>query len=147
MTAFSFSASKTDEACGFGAHHVVNSRDDAELAAVAGSLDFLLVTVNVSLNWPLYLNALKRKGTLHIVGAVPEPLPVSAFDLLAQQKRVTVTPLGRPRTMALMLDFCSRHGIKPQIEIFPRSRVNEAMARVEAGQARYRVVLESDFDR
>ena len=44
-----------------------------------------------------------------------------------------------------MLDFCARHAIRPQIEIFPMSQVNEAMAHVERGEARYRVVLENDF--
>jgi uncharacterized zinc-type alcohol dehydrogenase-like protein len=44
-----------------------------------------------------------------------------------------------------MLDFCSRHGIEPIIEEFPLSRVNEAMARLESGKARYRIVLQNDL--
>ena len=85
--------------------------------------------------------------TLHVVGSVSEPIPVGAFDLLPLQKRITGTPLGRPGAMTLMLDFRARHGIKLQIEVFPMSRVNDAVACVDARRARHRVVLENDFDR
>jgi len=44
-----------------------------------------------------------------------------------------------------MLNFCTRHQIEPQIEIFPMSRVNDALEHLKAGKARYRIVLENDF--
>ena len=44
-----------------------------------------------------------------------------------------------------MLEFCARHDIAPVIERFPMSRVNDALAHLEAGKARYRIVLEADF--
>jgi uncharacterized zinc-type alcohol dehydrogenase-like protein len=47
--------------------------------------------------------------------------------------------------MATMLDFAARHGIAPQVEHFPMSQVNEALAHLMAGRARYRVVLDADF--
>jgi uncharacterized zinc-type alcohol dehydrogenase-like protein len=44
-----------------------------------------------------------------------------------------------------MLDFAARHNITPQTEHFPMSRINEAFKRLEAGKARYRIVLDADF--
>jgi uncharacterized zinc-type alcohol dehydrogenase-like protein len=44
-----------------------------------------------------------------------------------------------------MLDFRARHRIEPVVECFPMSRVNEAWAYLEAGKARYRIVLENDL--
>jgi uncharacterized zinc-type alcohol dehydrogenase-like protein len=44
-----------------------------------------------------------------------------------------------------MLDFAARHNITPQTEHFPMSRINEALERLEAGKARYRIVLDADF--
>jgi uncharacterized zinc-type alcohol dehydrogenase-like protein len=44
-----------------------------------------------------------------------------------------------------MIEFCARHQILPVTELFPMSRVNEALAHLRAGQARYRVVLQNDF--
>jgi len=48
-------------------------------------------------------------------------------------------------TTAQMLDFCARHDISAVAESFPMSKVNEALARVESGKSRYRLVLQNDF--
>lgn len=144
VTAFTSSPDKADEAIGFGADRIVSSRDDTELEGIAGSLDLILVTANAALNWDLYIQALRPKGRLHIVGAVLEPIPLHVFSLLMGQKSVSSTPLGSPATMRTMLDFCARHHIAPQVETFPMSKINEAFAHLEAGKARYRVVLTRD---
>ena len=145
VTAFSSSAGKTDEAKALGAHHVVNSRDDAAVAKLAGTLDFILVTVNVPLNWPAYIEALAPKGRLHFVGAVLAPVAVPAMAMIMPQKSLSGSPLGSPATTADMLAFCARHGIAPVTETFPLSKVNDALAHVRAGKARYRVVLQNDL--
>ena len=44
-----------------------------------------------------------------------------------------------------MLHFAARHNVTPQTEHFPLSRINEAFAHLEAGKARYRIVLDADF--
>src|SRR5215471_5857103 len=44
VTAFTSSASKFDEAKGFGANHVVSSRDAAAIKKIAGSFDLLIST-------------------------------------------------------------------------------------------------------
>jgi uncharacterized zinc-type alcohol dehydrogenase-like protein len=145
VVAFTSSDSKAEEARKMGAYRVVNSRNDEELGKIAGSLNFILCTANAPLNWEAYLAALTNKGRLHIVGAVPEPIPVNVFSLLMGQKSISASPLGSPDTTATMLDFCARHGIAPVIEEFPMSKVNEAMGHLESGKARYRIVLKNDF--
>lgn len=145
VVAFTSSDSKREEALKLGAHQTVNSRDSAQMQKLAGSLDFILVTVNVSLDWPVILSALAPKGRMHVVGAVAEPIPVAAFSLLSGQKTISGSPLGSPATTAKMLDFCARHGIAPTIEKFPMSKVNEAFDHLRAGKARYRIVLENDI--
>jgi uncharacterized zinc-type alcohol dehydrogenase-like protein len=112
---------------------------------LAGSMDFILVTANATLDWPVIIGALKPKGRLHFVGAVLEPVPVAAFSLISGQKSVSGSPLGSPATTADMINFCSRHGIAPIIEKFPMSKVNEALDHLRAGKARYRIVLENDI--
>ena len=69
VTAFTSSESKRQEALEMGAHKTLNSRDPQEIEAAAGSFDFIISTVNVKLDWNLYLNTLKPKGRLHFVGA------------------------------------------------------------------------------
>ena len=104
----------------------------------------IMSTVNVGLNWELYLAALAPKGKLHLLGATPEPVPVGMMQVI-QQKSVSSTATGSPTVVSMMLEFCARHNIETEIEKFPMSRINEAMARLASGKARYRVVLENDF--
>ena len=145
VTAFTSSERKFDEAKGFGAHHVVSSKDSAAVKKLAGSLDLLISTVNVPLDWAAMIDALAPNGRLHNVGAVLEPIPVSAFSLIMGQRSVSGSPTGSPVAIATMLDFAARHNIAPQTEHFPMSQINEAFARLEAGKADYRIVLDADF--
>lgn len=111
VTAFTSSESKKQEALKLGAHHILNSRDDDELAAAEGMFDLIISTVNVKLEWNLYLSTLKPKGRLHFVGATLEPLDINAFALIMQQRSISGSPVGSPATIAKMLDFAQLHDI------------------------------------
>ncbi len=145
VTAFTSSESKREEALGFGAHRVVSSKDSSALQAIAGSLDLVIDTVNVPLDWQSLMGTLAPKGRLHVVGAVLEPIPVSAMSLLMGQQSLSGSPTGSPSAIATMLDFAARHQALPQVEHFPMSQVNEALAHLGSGKARYRIVLDADF--
>ncbi len=56
------------------------------MQGIAGSLDLIIVTVNVPLDWPALMTTLAPKGRLHMVGAVLEPIPVNAMSLLLGQQ-------------------------------------------------------------
>lgn len=142
VTAFTSNPSKADEARKFGAHRVVSSRDSIEIIQAANTLDFLLVTINNPLDWASLLKTLKPNGRMHVVGAVLEPMPIPAFELIMGQKSVSGSPTGGPATIWAMLDFAARHNIEPQVEHFPLSKVNDAIEHLAAGKARYRVVLD-----
>ena len=145
VTAFTSSASTFDDAKGFGASHVVSSKDSAAIKKLGGSFDLLISTVNVTLDWNALIGTLAPNGRLHVVGAVLEPIPVVAFSLIMGQRSVSGSPTGSPAAIETMLDFASRHHVAPQTEHFPMSHINEAFARLEAGKARYRIVLDADF--
>ena len=144
VTAFTSSESKRQEALELGAHKTLNSRDAAEIETAANGFDFIISTVNVKLDWNLYLGTLKPKGRLHFVGAVTESLDLSIFPLLGGQRSVSASPVGSPATIEMMLDFARLHKIKPQVESFPMSKINEAFAHLKSGNARYRIVLSND---
>jgi len=145
VTAFTSSESKREEARQFGAHRVVSSRDAAAMRGIAGTLDLIIDTVNVPLDREALMATLAPKGRLHIVGAVLEPIPVSAMALLLGQQEISGSPTGSPGAIATMLDFAARHQVLPQVEHFPMSRVNEAFDHLRAGKPRYRIVLDADF--
>ena len=110
-----------------------------------GTLDLLIVTVNVPLDWAALIAALAPNGRMHVVGGVTEPIPVGAFSLILGQRSVSGSPTGSPVAIQTMLDFAARHNITPQTEHYPMNRINEAFERLDAGKARYRIVLDADF--
>ena len=142
VTAFSSSPDKETEAKELGATHFINSRDPEALQSVQNYFDFIISTVNVNLDWGLYIACLRPKGRLHIVGAVLEPMATYAFPLIMGQKSISGSPLGSPSTINKMIEFASRHGIEPVTETYPISQVNEAMEKLRTGQPKYRLVLQ-----
>lgn len=145
VTAFTSSESKFDEARGFGAHHVVSSRNTDSIKQLAAKFDLLIVTANVPLDWNALISTLAPNGRMHIVGAVKEPLGIAIIPMIFGQKSVSGSPTGSPVEIERMLDFAARHQITPQTEHYPMSRINEAFERLESGKARYRIVLDADF--
>jgi uncharacterized zinc-type alcohol dehydrogenase-like protein len=145
VTAFTSNESKFEEAKGFGAHHVVSSKNSAAIKRFGGSFDLLISTVNAKVDWDALIGTLAPNGRLHVVGVVLEPISVAAFALIPQQRSVSGSPTGSPVAIETMLDFASRHNVTPQTEHFPMSKINAAFARLESGKARYRIVLDADF--
>jgi uncharacterized zinc-type alcohol dehydrogenase-like protein len=141
VTAFSTSKDKEAEAIEFGADHFVNTRDTGAFKKIAGSFDLLLSTVNADQDWQAYVNSLRPKGTLCIVGVPPSPIAVQAFSLISQQRSLSGSTIGSPRDLRQMLDFAARHGVKALTERFPMAKANDAIARVKKGKVRYRAVL------
>jgi uncharacterized zinc-type alcohol dehydrogenase-like protein len=96
VTAFTSRESKFDEARRFGANHVVSSRDPEAIKKLAGTLDLLLVTVNVPLDWDALIASLAPNGRLHVVGLVVEPIPVHVIPLIMGQRSLSGSPTGSP---------------------------------------------------
>ena len=134
-----------DEALQLGAHRVVSSVDPASMKQIAGQLDLVLVTVNVMLNWKAIMGTLAPNGRLHLVGVQTEAVPVDIRSLMNAQRSLSASPTGSRTDIDAMLAFAARHGIAPQTEHFPMSRINDALDHLRAGKARYRVVLDADF--
>jgi len=143
VIAFSSSPDKKEAIMKMGATRIINSRDPKELKSIAGQLDLIINTTNVKLDWDAYLSTLAPQGRLHTVGAVLEPLEIPAFSLISGEKTVGGSPIGSPALTRKMLEFCVRHEIYPIVESFPMEKVNEAIAHLEEGKARYRVVLKA----
>lgn len=145
VTAFTSSESKFKEARDFGAQNVVSSRDSLAIQKLAGTLDLLVITANVPLDWSALIATLAPKGRIHFVGVVTKDIPVNIFSLIMAQRSLSGSPSGPPVTIANMLDFASRHNIKPKTEHFSMSQINQAFEHLESGKARYRIVLDADF--
>lgn len=141
VTAFTSNEDKREEIMEMGAHHVLNSRDPKAIKKAAARFDLIVSTVNVKLDWNLYLNTLKPRGRLHFVGSVLHPLRIAVFSLIGGQRSISGSPVGSPATITTMLDFAARHKIRPVIEKFSFDDINQGIERLRSGLTRYRIVL------
>jgi uncharacterized zinc-type alcohol dehydrogenase-like protein len=141
VTAFTSSEDKKKEALRLGAHHTLNSIDPHEIGLAARRFDLIVSTVNVKLDWNLYLSTLNVRGRLHFVGVTLDPLDINVFSLINGQHSISGSPVGSPATIAQMLEFAVLHNIKPIVEKFSFDNINDAIERLRSGHTHYRIVL------
>jgi uncharacterized zinc-type alcohol dehydrogenase-like protein len=140
---FTTSPGKAEDAKRLGADEVVISRDKDAMAKQAGSFDFILNTVAASHDLDPFLNALKRDGTLCLVGAPEHPHPSPAvFNLIFKRRSLTGSLIGGIAETQEMLDFCGEHGIVSDIELIPMQGINEAYERMLRSDVKYRFVID-----
>jgi uncharacterized zinc-type alcohol dehydrogenase-like protein len=139
---FTTSAGKADDARRLGAHEVVVSKDESQMAAHAGSLDFILDTVSAVHDLDPYLGLLKRDGNLTLVGAPGQPLPVAPFSLIFRRRSFSGSLIGGLPETQEMLDFCGQHGITSDIEMIRMDQINEAYERMLKSDVKYRFVID-----
>ncbi len=145
--ALSSSPDKETEAKDFGAHHFYQWRDAEAMKDLTGSLDLLLSTSSAELDWDLAFSLLANNGVLCFLGIPVSSINVPLIPLIFGQKSVVGSVVGGRRFMQEMLDFAAINQIKPLVETMPLSKVNEAMDKVAANKARYRIVLLSDINK
>jgi alcohol dehydrogenase (NADP+) len=142
--AFTTSPDKRDAGRALGADDVIDSRDADEMAAHAGTFDFILNTVAASHDLDAYTRLLKRDGALVLVG-VPEhahPSPdVSA--LIFKRRTIAGSMIGGIAETQEMLDFCAERGIVADIEMIAIHQIEEAYERMLRSDVRYRVVIDN----
>ncbi len=139
---FTTSPGKTDDAKRLGADEVVVSKNEDEMKKHLNSFDFIIDTVSAKHPLDEYLALLKRDGTMCMVGASPDPLPVDVFSLLARRRQLAGSLIGGIEETQEMLDFCAEHGITSDIELIPIDKINEAYERMLKSDVKYRFVID-----
>jgi uncharacterized zinc-type alcohol dehydrogenase-like protein len=143
VVVFTTSPDKVADARRLGAHEVVISRDPDAMAAEAGRFDFILNTVAAPHSLDPFLAALKRDGTMCLVGVPSElhPSPGVA-NLIFRRRSLAGSLIGGIAETQEMLDFCARHGLAADIELIPIQQVNIAYDRMLKGDVKYRFVID-----
>jgi uncharacterized zinc-type alcohol dehydrogenase-like protein len=142
VVAFTTSESKFAEAKRLGADEVVLSKDAGQMAAHRGKLHFILDAVSAEHDINAYLNLLRVDGSLALVGAPEQPLPVAAFSLIAGRKSFSGSMIGGIAETQEMLDFCGKHHIVSDIEMINIAQINEAYERLLKSDVKYRFVID-----
>jgi uncharacterized zinc-type alcohol dehydrogenase-like protein len=139
---FTTSPNKIADGLRLGAHEVVVSKDAAAMAKQQSSFDFILDAVSAQHDINAYLSLLKLDGTLTLVGAPEQPLPVAVFNLLLPRRNFAGSAIGGIAETQEMLDFCAAHKITSDIELIPIQKIQEAWDRMLKQDVRYRFVID-----
>lgn len=139
---FTTSPNKTADAKRLGADEVVLSKDPAQMAAHAGTFDFLLDTAAAIHDLNAYLSLLKRDGNLVLIGLPNELHRVEAITLALRRRSISGSFIGGLPETQEMLDFCGAHAITCDIELIRMDQINEAYERMLRGDVKYRFVID-----
>lgn len=143
VTVLSRSAEKEADSKRFGAKDFVLHTDPEGMEALAGQLDFVLVTIPEPFDVNPFVKLLKRDGTVCVVGAIqPLATPTDTTNLTGQRRAVSGSILGSVDESAEMLEFCAANGIASEVEVIKLSDVNDAYPKVKGGKVRYRYVID-----
>ena len=147
VTVLSTSDRKKADAERMGAKHFLINSDADAMKAAAESFDLIINTVSATHEIASQVQLLARDGTMVMLGLTTEGLPVYALGLLWRRRSVAGSLIGGIRETQEMLDFCAEHGIASEIELIAPDQINEAYARMEKSDVRYRFVIDmSRFD-
>lgn len=134
------SPEKGEDAKLLGAKEVLVSKDAAQMAAHAGSFDFLLNTIPVGHDLNPYLPLLKVDKTMVVVGATPVDL--HSMGLVFGRKSIAGSLIGGLKETQEMLDFCAEHNIVSDVEMIKMEDINKAWDRVIKADVKYRFVID-----
>jgi D-arabinose 1-dehydrogenase-like Zn-dependent alcohol dehydrogenase len=117
------------------------SQDVARELLGLGGARVILATASDGKSMGGLINGLKIGGTLVIVGASPDPFPVSTPQLILVRKSIVGWPSGTSIDSEDALKFAAANGVRPMIEVFPLERAADAYDRMISGKVRFRSVL------
>ena len=87
------------------------------------------------------LGGLGINGKLLIVGASPEPIPLTPLPLIGGRKSVAGWPSGSSIDSQDTLKFSALTGVRPMTQVFPLEKAAEGYKLMMDNKARFRVVL------
>lgn len=141
VTVLSTSENKRKDAETLGAHKFAVTKNPDHLKEVEGRFDLILNTISAPHDYALYLNMLKRDGTMVLLG-LPPPQTLGAGSLIMRRKRLAGSLIGGIAETQEMLNFCAEHGITADIEVIQMNEINEAFQRMVKGDVHYRFVID-----
>ena len=140
---FTTSSGKIQDGKKLGADEVIVSKNAEEMKKQAKRCDLIINTVSVSHNLDPFIAALKRDGTMCLVGAPPSPHPSpNVTQLIFGRRQIGGSLIGGIKETQEMLDFCAKNQITCDIEIIPIQKINEAYERMLKSDVKYRFVID-----
>src|SRR5262252_9381550 len=143
VVAIARGADRAELAKKLGAHHYLDSAavDPATALQRLGGASVILITASGGKTVSESFKGLRPSGVSIALGVGPEPIEVSAMDLIFGGRKLEGALTGNPATGEATLRFSALRGISAMIETIPLERAAEGYAKMMAGKARFRIVM------
>jgi D-arabinose 1-dehydrogenase-like Zn-dependent alcohol dehydrogenase len=115
--------------------------DPAAALQKLGGARVILATAPDSKSISAMVDGLAPSGKLMVIGADPQPLAISPFQLIPSRRTVQGWPSGTAMDSEETLAFSAQTGVRPMIERLPLEKAAEGFEQMMSGRARFRVVL------
>jgi propanol-preferring alcohol dehydrogenase len=130
-----------------GAEVTVNAATSSDPIAelteqTGGGAHGALVTAVSGKAFPQAVGALRRGGTVSLVGLPPEHFPLDIFTTVLFGLTVRGSIVGTRKDMAEALDFFARGKVHPIHSVRGLTEINDVFGEMEAGSIEGRVVLD-----
>ena len=140
VTLLSSSPSKKQDAQRLGAHDFVATKDAGKLGP---RFDFILDTVSAPHDLNALANSLRLDGTLIMLGASPEAMPLHPFSLIMKRRSIAGSLVGGLPETQEVLDFCAERKIFADVETIAAKDIDRAYDRMLKGDVRYRFSIDA----
>jgi NADPH2:quinone reductase len=142
--AVSRSADKRDLALDLGADHFLDASETDPAARLQdlGGARVVLATAPAAPAIEAIVDGLGRAGELVAVGGPGEDVRLDVSSLIGKRASVGAWSSGHARDSQDTMEFSALRDVTPEIERFDLVDAAEAYARMQANEARFRVVLE-----
>jgi propanol-preferring alcohol dehydrogenase len=135
---------KAELATELGAHRYIDSvaTDPAEALKELGGATVILGTASATTASSQLLPGLATGGTLVVVGVGFEPFEFSSVDLIFGERNIGGSQTGSAADGDDTLAFSALQGVRARNEVFGLADAAAGYARMDSGDARFRVVLD-----
>jgi propanol-preferring alcohol dehydrogenase len=143
VAAIARGADKAGLARKLGAHHYIDSSsvDPGKALQDLGGAALVIATASSGKAVTQVVKGLRPRGRIVTLGASPDPIEVSTYDLLFSSRSIEGALTGDAATSDVTLKFSVLAGIAAMIETMPLEKAAEAYAKMMANKARFRMVL------
>lgn len=130
VTVFTTSPGKVSAAKDLGAREAVLWSDEETMKKLAGQFDLLISTVPKGYPIGQFMNLLRVDGTLVNPGALDQLEDVPGGAFISRRRNLAGSLIGGIAETQEVIDYCTAHNIKADIELISPAMITEAFERV-----------------
>ena len=148
VTVFDITEDKRQDALNMGAFKYININNTSDLENINNTLDYIISTIPAKYDLNMYMNILKRNGTMCILGIPPHndspSLDITDLVIFNGSRKVFGSLIGGIKETQEMLDYSVANNIYPPVEIInaDAQAISDAYNKVINGEVKFRYVID-----